>query len=171
MAKKILLESPKDSFYLTKTAFNSPLKDAVRRGMEFHIQPEDILKVWREQNGKCAYSGLKLTSSLNYKENDWSIDRIDNNKPYLKDNFVLCYKPYNMFRGTMSVREFIIACILVTRNHQDKIEQTLSIGNDEVKKLLRNSTMRISKGITAGDRQKDRSTIRSIRNELKQTGE
>lgn len=51
------------------------------------IKTDDILEIWDKQDGKCAYSGIPL----NYDINEWrlSINRIDENMGYTKDNINL----------------------------------------------------------------------------------
>lgn len=51
------------------------------------ITKNDLHELWNLQNGKCFYSGLPL----NYAKGEWrvSVDRINNNKGYIRANIVL----------------------------------------------------------------------------------
>lgn len=59
----------------------------------FNITYHDVLSLWKNQEGKCYHSGMPM----NYTKNEWriSIDRIDNNRGYEKDNIVLCCLEFN----------------------------------------------------------------------------
>jgi hypothetical protein len=54
----------------------------------FDITQKDIEDQYEKQDGLCYYSGIKM----NFDKNDWkmSIERLDTNKGYIKDNIVLC---------------------------------------------------------------------------------
>lgn len=91
----------------TKTSVNkNPLKNrlskclaaARKRSKEkqqkISLVFEDLLEMWEKQNGLCYYTGLKLEAYAygvkRQKINSISIDRIDSDKGYTKDNCVLC---------------------------------------------------------------------------------
>lgn len=53
------------------------------------------------QKGKCYWSGLKMIEGSNTRNPfQISVDRIDNNKPYTKDNIVLCCLMINYARNS-----------------------------------------------------------------------
>jgi len=57
-----------------------------------------ILKeVYEKQNGKCYYSKRVLSFEIN-NINKISIDRLDSNKGYIKENIVLCCKCINLMK-------------------------------------------------------------------------
>lgn len=71
---------------------------AKRKGLDFNIDANMVLELYITQGGKCNYSGLEMSFiSGNGKGNPNSyimtIDRIDNNRGYTKDNIqLLCWR-------------------------------------------------------------------------------
>lgn len=61
----------------------------------------DYLKdLFKTQNGKCYWSNLKmLEQASNHNLFQVSVDRLDNNKSYTKDNIVLCCLMINYARN------------------------------------------------------------------------
>lgn len=63
-----------------------------RDNMVFDINIDDVMNLKNKQNNKCKYSGRELVWKINVK-NKASIDRIDSNKGYTKDNIQLvCFE-------------------------------------------------------------------------------
>jgi hypothetical protein len=94
---------------------------AKKRGMEFSITRDYLLKLYHDQNGKCRATGqiLKIPTEVDSKT-PWtvSIDRIDNNKGYIKGNVQLVSQIYNLCKNIWSeddVLEFC-KCVLDNRN-------------------------------------------------------
>lgn len=77
------------------------------------ISVEDLLEKLKEQDGKCALSGITLTCNLekgvNFKTNV-SVDRIEAGGPYIKENIQLVCKALNGFRTDTDLKEFIWWC-------------------------------------------------------------
>ena len=65
-----------------------------------------IEELYEKQNGKCYYSGIDMTFERDGKY-ILSVDRIDSNKGYLKDNVVLCCSIVNSMKNTLSTEEFL----------------------------------------------------------------
>lgn len=79
---------------------------AVRKGIEFSITDEDIIEKLREQDDRCYISKVPLS----FNENDWygmSLDRVDSNKGYTKDNVIIVTKFVNTSKNTLSLEEYI----------------------------------------------------------------
>ena len=71
---------------------------ATRKGFVFEITDDDIVEKLKSQDGKCFIS--KKPISMN--EKDWyslSLDRLDREKGYTKDNVVLCCYSANIGRN------------------------------------------------------------------------
>ena len=72
---------------------------------EFDLTAEDVVAVFKQQNGRCVVSGLTFTKVFKEKErkytNPWtsfSIDRIDNSQGYTRDNIRLVTNTSNIAR-------------------------------------------------------------------------
>ncbi len=74
---------------------NSAKRAAKRRGQRgrseasiFEITSKDIQELYKSQEGRCFYSGIKM----NLDKNEWkiSIERLDTTKGYIRSNIVLC---------------------------------------------------------------------------------
>jgi len=79
---------------------------SIRKNIPFEITEETILQKLKEQDGKCYISKQKLT----FKENDWyslSLDRLDSNIGYTKDNTVIVTKFVNTSKNTLSLDEYL----------------------------------------------------------------
>lgn len=90
--------------------YNSAKKRSKLKDIEFTIIPEDLVEIYYKQNGKCAISGLEMSleSSSRHKANTFivSIDRIDSDKGYTKDNIqFLCWQ-INKMKSNLTEDEF-----------------------------------------------------------------
>ena len=67
---------------------------AAERGIAWSLTFEDVLAMWKRQNGKCGYTNQRMTITIGrgllWRNWSVSIDRLDPSKPYSKDNVVLC---------------------------------------------------------------------------------
>jgi hypothetical protein len=70
-----------------------------------NIDLEFLISLWKNQNGKCFYSGRQLSLLIN-DPNKVSIDRVDSSKGYLKDNVVLCCNLVNYLKVDLSLDYF-----------------------------------------------------------------
>jgi len=87
----------------------------------WHLSSFDVIEKWTEQEGKCALSGKPMTHIRGDGAvyTNVSIDRIDNEKGYTKDNIHLVCFIANLMKSTMSVDELVEWCKTITR-HQKK---------------------------------------------------
>lgn len=79
---------------------------AIRKGFEFTITDEIVEEILKQQNGKCYFTNIELT----FNTHDWSslsIDRINNDLGYTKENIVLTTKFVNTSKNTQTNQEFI----------------------------------------------------------------
>ena len=88
-----------------------------------------IYELYKKQNGKCAYTGKQLTA-IRYAVrgnqhiiNKWnvSIDRIDSNKGYTKDNIQLVCAIVNRMKTDLSDTEFLTLCNDIVSANSEKI--------------------------------------------------
>jgi len=79
--------------------------NAKTRTIEFTLNWKDLLEIYNKQDGLCYYTGLKLETE--FTKNQFkccspfqlSVDRIDSNVGYYKDNIVLCCYAINNLKG------------------------------------------------------------------------
>ena len=77
-------------------------QNAIARGLSFDITIADIKTVFANQGGCCYYTGLPLIVD--------SVDRIDHERGYQRDNILICEKHINVFRAKRSRADFIALC-------------------------------------------------------------
>lgn len=78
-----------------------------RRGKEivWDITPEDVIRLWEKQDGRCALSGVYLThhkDGSGYKDHNASIDRISGEEGYTYQNTQLVCFRINLMKHTLS---------------------------------------------------------------------
>lgn len=83
-----------------------------RRNIKFNLNIDDLEKIWINQKGLCALTGVELMPGKNLKDlkknNTYSsskllsFDRIENNIGYLKSNLRFVSNYANSFKGTLS---------------------------------------------------------------------
>lgn len=102
--------------------------------MDFTITLDDIKCQYAKQDGKCALSRLQFTHNAytNSKENShninkWnvSIDRIDSNKGYTKDNIQLVCAIINRMKTDLDEKEFLLLCNDIALANSDKITKLI----------------------------------------------
>lgn len=76
------------------------------------VSPEEVLEIYDSQGGRCFYTGEILELSCNSK-NVLSIDRIDPEKNYTKDNIVLCTKLVNTMKSNLKIEDFERICKII----------------------------------------------------------
>ena len=93
-----------------------------------HINLDDIIELYYKQKGKCALSGNKLTYYNTAKRNDAnknfhiinkfniSIDRINSNKDYCKDNIQLVCAIVNRIKVDLDQDNFLSICKMIKNN-------------------------------------------------------
>jgi hypothetical protein len=89
---------------LKNTRDRASLKDRVGT-----ITSDDLLELWNRQKGLCALSGYPMA----YTTGDWykvSIDRIDSNQGYTRNNRQLVCRLVNRAKSNRDNAEFIALC-------------------------------------------------------------
>tara|TARA_R100001163_G_C5065272_1_gene203163 strand:- start:1034 stop:1678 length:645 start_codon:yes stop_codon:yes gene_type:complete len=82
-------------------------ENAKKRNIRVEIDIDDIKKMYKEQDGNCYLSGIKLTyTKLGVTKNNISVDRVDSEGHYTIDNCKLCTVIVNKLKGNMDVEEF-----------------------------------------------------------------
>lgn len=79
---------------------------ALRKGLVFEITDEDIIEKLNSQDNKCFISKQPISLS----EKDWyglSLDRLDNNLGYTKDNTIVVTKFVNTSKNELDLNSFV----------------------------------------------------------------
>jgi hypothetical protein len=88
-SRKVTLKTYLNQMYHAskRSAVKRKAKGRISAG-EHDITLQDLQDIWSKQNGRCFYSGIPM----NYNKNEWkvSLERLDTNKGYTKNNIVLC---------------------------------------------------------------------------------
>lgn len=105
-----------------KIRINSSKGSAKVRDIDFNITLEDLIEKYNNQNGRCALSGeiLELRNDRNYRKKyslkRLSIDRIDSNKGYTKDNIQLVCWAANQLKFDLTEQELYYWCNAIINN-------------------------------------------------------
>ncbi len=106
--------------------------NALCRGLSFDINTQDVYDKYAEQERKCCLSGLpiefKFSEIVGPQTQTASIDRIDSDLGYTKDNIQIIHKLYQDMKWTMSNKEFRYFCKMI--HYPDLV----SIGETEIQK-------------------------------------
>ena len=78
-----------------------------------NVTLEDIWQMYEAQERKCALSGVPISFKKTELGISASIDRIDSNKEYTKDNIQLVHKDVNIMKNKFNQIDFIEFCILI----------------------------------------------------------
>lgn len=98
--------------------FQEKKRRASVRGRDFEITIEYIWDVYMRQNKVCALSGLPLDFDTGSVNGTVSIDRIKNDKGYVKRNIQLIHKDLNFMKYVYEQKYFIKMCKLVAEKHK-----------------------------------------------------
>lgn len=93
--------------------FDTKKRKAESKGRLFEFDIKYVWEVYIRQNKKCALSGLPLDFNKDTENAMVSLDRINNNKGYVKRNIQLVHKDVNFMKWTYEQKYFIKMCILV----------------------------------------------------------
>lgn len=96
---------------------------ALRRGIPFLLQKDDVLGLLLQQNGKCAMSGIEMMlEQSNGTRNDVraSIDRINSSEGYVQGNVHLVCAIVNIMKNDLSHQRFISLCEKIVKHQADK---------------------------------------------------
>jgi hypothetical protein len=102
------------------------------RNHEVTITLQDLINQWDKQQGKCSYTQvdlkLKTRNSSIRKEKDWylyaSLDRIDSDKGYTKDNIEFVSLGINYMKNTCKKSEVIEFLNIICKNLTTSLSST-----------------------------------------------
>jgi hypothetical protein len=98
--------------------FEEKRRRAIQRDKVFDIDIKYIWGIYLRQNRKCALSGLPLDFSKDTEIGVVSLDRIKNDKGYVKRNIQLVHKDINFMKYVYDQKYFINMCKLVAENNK-----------------------------------------------------
>lgn len=120
---------------------------AYDKGMPFDLDSGFLSDLYKRQDGKCFYSKLemKFHSDKNRKNsaasyNVASLDRLDSNKGYTKDNVVWCLNCINMLKAHHALEDIKVVMKAIMLAERTRIEV-------KVKKLYSDAREPISNSI------------------------
>ncbi len=98
--------------------FDEKRRRSIQRGKEWDITIEYIWKLYLRQGKVCALSGLPLDFDKDSDQGMVSIDRINNDKGYVKRNVQLLHKDVNFAKWTFPQKYFIKLCKLIAEKNK-----------------------------------------------------
>lgn len=97
--------------YTLKKRLYDAQNRAKLKNQYYDIDLEFMYEMWNKQKGKCALTGIPMTVTEHGRTNtNISLDRIDSNKGYTKDNVHLICSAVNFMKSNLSLDEFIMYC-------------------------------------------------------------
>lgn len=86
-----------------------------RRGQKFDITRDYLWKLFLEQDGKCALSGVELTLTPDGRRQTASLDRVDCGVGYVRGNVQWVHKDVNRMKNVYPQPHFIETCAMVAQ--------------------------------------------------------
>lgn len=107
------------------STFFAGIKDcAKRRNIPFNITIEYVSKLYDQQKGKCALSGMDIGfGPTRTSATTASLDRIDSSCPYEEGNVQWVHKLVNRMKMDISQEIYIKICNLVAKKHKINAKQ------------------------------------------------
>lgn len=98
------IESKKQKERRVRLWMNTLINDSKRKNINHNLTVSDIKEIYEKQKGLCFWFKIPMVVSKQKKHPQQpSIDRIDRNKGYTKDNVVLCCYSANIGRNENDV--------------------------------------------------------------------
>lgn len=91
-------------FFLRKKLWDAKLR-AKKLKKEFDLTLDFLLHLFEKQNKSCHYTGIQMVGMTNHPASI-SIDRIDSNGGYTRDNVVLCTTTVNVMKFDIPLEMF-----------------------------------------------------------------
>ena len=77
-----------------KKKLKSLEKSAIKRGLDFNLEYEDLLKLYKTK--RCYYTGIRFDEKI--KDKQLTLDRVDRLQGYVKGNVVACTDKANQIK-------------------------------------------------------------------------
>lgn len=98
------------------TWFSMKQKGGLSRGYLWTLTIEDIWKLYEDQGGVCALSGVPIKWADKGLTATVSIDRIDSSEGYVLENVQLVHKDVNFMKQQFDQEYFINMCKAIAEN-------------------------------------------------------
>lgn len=100
--------------------FRDHMRRIRSRHKDYDITVEYLKEIWDEQNGRCSYTGVEMIlrghSKLDFNPlYIASVDRIDSNLGYVKDNIQWVCAPINYMKNNLSNEQVIEMCKIIQK--------------------------------------------------------
>lgn len=95
---------------LSKTQWSRIVSGARERDLLLTISPEFVVRLFKEQNERCALSGWPITLGSKKEQVTASLDRIDSNQGYLPHNVQWLHKDVNKLKVNLTDERFVEIC-------------------------------------------------------------
>lgn len=88
------------------------------RDLDVNVDEEYLNNLFKEQDGRCYYSGLPITLPTKWDDRTYtaSVDRTDSSKGYIKGNVRFVHKYVNIMKNKFSEEFFLEMCKNITNN-------------------------------------------------------
>ena len=96
---------------------------AAAKNREVNVTIEDAWDLFVLQDKKCALTGLPLVFGKWNTETTASLDRIDSDKGYEKDNIQWVHKDVNIMKNVFKLDYFFGICNLIAQQHPQRFRQ------------------------------------------------
>lgn len=95
-------------------------KRAERRDYSFDLEAEWLWELYLSQNKKCALSGQPIWFRAGKSsQTNASLDRIDSNQGYTKNNVQWVLKDVNIMKNTFEMEHFLKLCVAIANNQKE----------------------------------------------------
>lgn len=104
-------------------SFENLRRIRVKEGISWELTPENLYDLWAHQQGRCALSGLFMTTEPDAGPEgrfNATIDRIDPDGPYTTENVRLVAKRVNYMKGKQSDTELWWTIRTMLRYHDER---------------------------------------------------
>ena len=108
---------------LSDAIWNKIILSAKRRNIFVEMTKDEAYSIFLKQNKKCLLSGLEINFAKNPKEfrelkQTASLDRINSDIGYVRDNLQWVHKDINLMKNVFSQDKFIELCKLITKKNE-----------------------------------------------------
>jgi hypothetical protein len=102
---------------ITGSRYHRIRVNATSRGIAFRLTCEQVWRIFIEQRGRCAITGLPLVLHTKNADTQWnaSLDRIDSQGPYTPENVWWVDLRINLLKRELSLQEVLARCCRVSR--------------------------------------------------------